>query len=282
LDRKKAKIILGTVQFGLEYGITNKLGQPSYEECKKILDTAYSHGIRTLDTADAYGNSYEVIGRYHRETNNIFKVHTKFREYPGSFESYLRSVREKLCVEEIDYLYFHSFNDFLEKKKVGLSLELSVNLGLSIYSNSELEVAIEEDLIRIIQLPLNLLDHRGLKEGLIRKARDKGKVIATRSSFLQGLFFLEESLFPDKLKPLLSSIIELKEIAKNSGNSINEFALAYPLCMDEVDFVLMGVDSTEQLENNIEASKITLKVEDLMKIERIVTDNPLLLNPTNW
>ena len=56
------KLGLGTVQFGTDYGISNKLGQTSADEVRKILEFAAGHGIRYLDTAPAYGTSEAVLG----------------------------------------------------------------------------------------------------------------------------------------------------------------------------------------------------------------------------
>jgi len=57
-----SKIILGTVQFGLDYGINNNNGKPNNNEIKSILDYAFDNKINFLDTAEAYGNSHEIIG----------------------------------------------------------------------------------------------------------------------------------------------------------------------------------------------------------------------------
>jgi len=59
-----SKIVLGTVQFGLDYGINNIHGQVSEDESFSILKFAWEHGIDTLDTAHSYGNSEKVIGNY--------------------------------------------------------------------------------------------------------------------------------------------------------------------------------------------------------------------------
>ena len=57
------KLGLGTVQFGLPYGISNANGQTSAEEVKAILQAAAQHGISLLDTASAYGNAEAVLGK---------------------------------------------------------------------------------------------------------------------------------------------------------------------------------------------------------------------------
>lgn len=49
------KIVLGTVQFGMNYGITNKNRQTSEEEVEKILEFAKNHSISVLDTAQDMG-----------------------------------------------------------------------------------------------------------------------------------------------------------------------------------------------------------------------------------
>jgi uncharacterized protein len=54
------KIVLGTVQFGLDYGINNKNGKIKFAEVNSILNFAWENGIRLLDSAYRYGDSEEV------------------------------------------------------------------------------------------------------------------------------------------------------------------------------------------------------------------------------
>ena len=58
----------GTVQFGMEYGIANKIGRPSAPEVDRILSMAYEAGFRMLDTAPGYGDSEEMLGN----TSSVF------------------------------------------------------------------------------------------------------------------------------------------------------------------------------------------------------------------
>ncbi|MDD5598133.1 MAG: aldo/keto reductase, partial [Victivallaceae bacterium] len=60
---KFSKMMLGTVQFGLNYGIANSAGKPTYETVREIIKAAYEGGINCLDTAAGYGDSDELIGR---------------------------------------------------------------------------------------------------------------------------------------------------------------------------------------------------------------------------
>ncbi len=57
-----SKLALGTVQFGMSYGISNKHGQTTREQIIKILELAQKNDIRVLDTASSYGNSENILG----------------------------------------------------------------------------------------------------------------------------------------------------------------------------------------------------------------------------
>ena len=57
------KLALGTVQFGIDYGVNSTYGQVRPEEVKKILSYARSKDIDFLDTAPAYGNSEKILGK---------------------------------------------------------------------------------------------------------------------------------------------------------------------------------------------------------------------------
>ena len=57
------RLAIGTAQFGMPYGISNKNGQTSELEIKKILDLASVGGVDTLDTAITYGKSEATLGQ---------------------------------------------------------------------------------------------------------------------------------------------------------------------------------------------------------------------------
>ena len=72
------KIVLGTAQMGLDYGINNKNGKIPLEQSDKILNKAYESGIKFLDTAQVYGEAHKVIGEFHKTNPTTkFKINTK-------------------------------------------------------------------------------------------------------------------------------------------------------------------------------------------------------------
>jgi uncharacterized protein len=252
------KIILGTAQFGLSYGINNSAGKPSVKEVFDVLDIAYRNGINFLDTADAYGDSIEVIGNYHNNSKNRFKVLSKFANVVhGELEQIVKNSLDKLRIAQFDVYSYHSFadyfnnrflmNDLLELKTKGLLRKI----GISVYTNSELEQVIDDINIEVIQLPYNLLDNSNLRGNLIERAKQKGKLIHVRSVFLQGLFFMNCNSFPETLSPLKPYIQTINDYCTIKSLSIHSLALSYAFFNKNIDNVLIGVDNNSQLLNDI-------------------------------
>jgi len=284
------KIILGTVQMGLPYGINNTKGKISPVECQKILTMAYKSGIRFLDTAEAYGNAHEVIGDFHQANPDmVFKVVTKFTTVndKGIEDKILQFLKE-LHIRQLEGIMFHgmhSFNNYrntlpglAEIKKQGLFR----HLGVSIYTNDELAEILHEDEIDIIQLPFNLLDNYLIHGELMEEAKRKGKTVQTRSTFLQGLFFKSPMDAHPVVQALQQQLIKIHQIAHEQDTAVRSLALAYCLYQSNIDQVLIGVDSLKQLKSNLEALSYRIEEKTVQKIDQIQTKNKDLLNPSLW
>ena len=72
------KLVLGTVQFGLDYGVNNQSGQVQQSEVNKILQLAKESGIKKIDTSSAYGTSESVLGKSLSENNLQFHIISKY------------------------------------------------------------------------------------------------------------------------------------------------------------------------------------------------------------
>lgn len=282
------KLILGTVQFGLDYGINNSIGKPNIGEIHKILDFAISSGIEILDTADAYGNASEIIGSYFNEKGSVFKVNTKFKGGDKSLVEQLQGSLSVLNLAQVDTYFFHSFEDFKSNKAYLTELVLLKesglirNIGLSVYDNLEFEKAIITKEIDVIQFPFNLLDNFHQRGQLIKLAKFKGKQLQIRSAFLQGLFFKNLDGLSSTLSPLRPYLIEIKKIAKELGVEMEHLALSYALQQPEIDYVIIGVDNLEQLQRNIKLIKIPISNEIIETINKINVKETKLLYPKNW
>ena len=284
------KLILGTVQLGVNYGINNLEGKPSLDKSFNILNIAFENGIKTLDTAEAYGSAHEVIGLFHsKNPTKKFKVITKFPklinyDIVDKVDSYLKDLK----INHLETLMFHSFDSYQNNIN---NLDILKNLksnnkintfGVSVYTNDEIEKVILNQDIDIIQLPFNLLDNINYRGDILHKAKIKGKIIHTRSSFLQGLFFKDFNNKMHIVKKLKKQLEILKQIRMESNCSVEELALGYCVGQNNIDNVIIGIDSTFQLINNIKASNFHITENILKKINNINVKDLNLLNPSLW
>ena len=286
-----SKLILGTVQFGLKYGINNTIGKPTNDEVLSLLKVAYNSGIRVLDTAEAYGNAHQLIGNYHKKQDNFkFEIITKFPHHikHNLIKSKVIEYLDIMYVKTLDAIMFHSFDSFKSNYNALKTLNelksdgLINNIGVSVYTNTQLESLLNEDLITVVQLPFNLLDNFSIRGDLINKLKEKGKIIHTRSAFLQGLFFkkITDNLsIVQALKPHLKT---LNKIVKKQGCSMEELALSYCIKQNNIDNIIIGVDSISQLNANIKAAAHEVNEEALKCIDNICVKNLDLLNPSLW
>jgi uncharacterized protein len=287
------KIVLGTVQLGMDYGINNTSGKPDAEEAMKILTTAYESGIRTLDTAEAYGSSQEVIGTFHKSTSlGRFSVITK---YNGScvqdvqdFKSHVLNTLQLLNVDCLEAYLFHNYevytkfscweaiHELVSKKKIK-------KLGVSVYTNEQAMAVAQDHRVHLVQLPFNLLDNFSLRGDILRAIKNNGKELHVRSVFLQGLFYKERSAL-GALSPLKETLLRLDNLAKEESVDIGTLALAYSLRQPYIDKVLIGVETESQLIQNIRMAKASLSVNEsiLTTIDHLQVQSPELLNPSNW
>jgi aryl-alcohol dehydrogenase-like predicted oxidoreductase len=272
------KIGLGTVQFGLPYGISNKNGQTSHLEVKQIIDYATNIGIRYIDTAYGYGEAEEVIGQ-----NDLskFRIISKFAllESNETLEDQLSISLKRLNLKSIYGYMAHIPLSLLDDDKLWndllrLKSEKKVEkIGYSLNSPLELEQLLSKDRIPdIIQVPYNYFDNR-FKDQLI-ELKKNGCEIHTRSCFLQGLFFSDTTTLSshfDAVKPIINSL-QTQEKENLSGALLKTI-----LSHDFIDVVVIGVENLDQLKINIQNIETSSILEPLNKH---FTDK--ILMPSNW
>ena len=273
------KLVLGTVQFGLQYGV-NSAGRPSQEAVKSILTEAAKGGIATLDTSSAYGNSEEVLGESIAVPDQ-FKIVSKYPKGETPVGEMFNSSLKRLKVEKLYGYLLHHFEVYKNNPQVWdefVALKESgkvQKIGFSLYTPEELEFILKNGSpFDIIQVPFNIFDKKFLP--LMKELHEKGVEIHVRSTFLQGLFFKDRNALPEKLQPMKKYLLQLDEFSKESGLSISEIALNYNLQNPYIDGVLIGVDNVEQLQMNLNSVKDTpIDIEIEVKEQE-------LLNPVNW
>lgn len=271
------KIGLGTVQFGTKYGIANTFGKTSKAEVTRILDFAGDVGIQIIDTASAYGNAEYLLG-----LNNInkFKIISKF--LPSSTNGRVKDqFNQSISKLKVDALYGYlahrpeslidntsDWEELLELKKHGFVKKI----GYSLNNTQELKELVKKGYLPdIIQIPFNLFDHRFKEEAILLK--ENGCEIHARSSFLQGLFFMDIEKLPYFFNPVKDKIGELQNTFKaNLPNAL----LNHSLSQSFIDYVIIGVENKKQLFENIYRSKDIATLNVNFKISEDI------LIPSNW
>lgn len=282
-----SKLILGTVQLGLHYGINNASGLMPYAEANEILNLAYANGIEIIDTAADYGDSEKRIGQFSKINHSAFSIISKFSKINKSWKASLSQSLENLNVEKIDTIMFHSYESYAINKGIiheilNVKGSLFNKLGVSVYTNEELAALKGDIYVDVIQCPFNLLDNHSIRSQYLIDLKEEKKTIHTRSVFLQGLFFMDIKNIPIKLKSLIPLLKNIHTISNDNHISIGHLALQYALSKNYIEGVLIGVDSIDQLKKNIFWANNLLDSKIFQEIDKILIDNTTLLNPSKW
>jgi aryl-alcohol dehydrogenase-like predicted oxidoreductase len=277
------KIALGTVQFGLDYGISNKEGKTSSGEVEKILIQAERFDIDLLDTAYAYGSSEKVLGDL--LAGFKFKIVSKFPT-PQQGKTIKSYIQESLSLLKVKTLYAYMAHDaqcilddlqlwrqLLELREEGIVSKI----GYSLYSTPQLRKLVDSGCKPdIVQVPYNVFDRRFETEFELLKTM--GTEIHVRSVFLQGLFFMKPEELPsyfDEAKPLLKKMQFICPEKQTLGAALINFCLKNPF----VDRVVIGVNNVAQLSSNI--LNLSLSLPSFNWDDFNITDESILL-PYQW
>ncbi len=255
-----SRISLGTAQFGLPYGIANSDGQVPTSEAHQILDRAYQHGIRKLDTASLYGSSEAVIGSSDKHdwaiTTKIAGLPADCGDVAGWVEDELKASFNALQIETVDTVLLHHPDDLLGSSGKELYDALAAcranglckRLGVSLYSADEADPYLEHFALDTIQLPFSLVDRGLVTTGRAHELNEAGISIQVRSIFLQGLLLMsvteQVQRFP-QAEPLWRAFAAW---CSEQGVDAHEACLRFVFGQADLDAIIVGVDSAAQLD----------------------------------
>ena len=287
-----SKISLGTVQFGIDYGINSINGKVDRKEIKKILIYAKSQNINLLDTAPMYGDSEKILGEL--KTPN-FKIITKTRHFSNKvindndinlmcndFNNSLKRLKTK----NIYALLIHNANDLLKtgSQKIYDYLlylkqeEKITKIGVSVYDDTQLDYIINNFDIDLVQAPLNILDKRMIDKNILSKLQKKNIEFHARSIFLQGLLLMKQNEIPEMFDRWNALWKIWHDWLQDNQITALEALVRYATSIPHVSKVFVGVESENQLKEIILASNGSLP--ELPK--ELFSDDIHLLNPSYW
>ena len=277
------KLALGTVQFGLDYGVTNQSGKVAESKIEGILDFAKSNGIDILDTASGYGNSEQVLGGVGVDDYQIITKTTSLKhgvdEVIRGFYQSLKYLNQKsvdgLLIHDINEVNNKEFNDLFERLNKLKQQGLINKIGFSVYTPEQVNFLLDNFDFDIIQLPFNVFDTRLSEGGQLQALKKKNIEIHARSIFLQGIL-LDFNNLSSYFSTWREQFDKYQKSVEKSGMSLLEYALNFVLNTQELDKVLVGVNSERQLREIIQSTK----KEGKSSAHPINDVN--LLNPSLW
>lgn len=285
------RIALGTAQFGLDYGVSNRRGLIPRDEVFEILKLAGTAGVDMLDTAQAYGSSEEAIGAFLKSSGAKFKVITKLKDVPSArTEGSLRASLQRTGAGSFYGVMMHSFEEYeaAPGKYAALAAACGTGLaektGFSLYRPEQAEKLLASKVpFGIVQVPYNLLDRRF--ERVFPALKRAGVEIHVRSVFLQGALLMPPDGLPVKLAALRPKIERLRDYAARSNLPLPAVCAGFALSAPEADKVVIGVDGLDSFAANLEALR-ALRGDAAADIRSALAgleenDENLIL-PQNW
>ncbi len=289
------RIGLGTVQFGLDYGVSNKQGKTDISVAEAIIKEALRSGVDVIDTAALYGDSESVLGSI-IPSDSAVKIITKITpDLKDSFlsldgNSVLGAFQDsinRLNCKSVYGVLVHQATDLFTggKPLVDLLNELKARglvekIGVSVYDADSIDNMLNLFTPDIVQLPVSIADQRLYQSGHLTKLKDHNVEIHARSLFMQGLLLMRMKGVPAFFDPIRGYLSDFNIAVAEAGMSNVEACVRFGLSVSEIDYLIMGVTSISELteivavcnspsNNSIEYGEMELK-------------DKYFLNPANW
>lgn len=283
-----SRLVLGTAQLGMHYGIANNTGAPTKAEAFQILEYAWESGIRRFDTAPGY-QSEPIIGEFvraHRlggEINLLTKIPSigESNDWQEVVQSSIAASFKELGVDKIEVLFFHNpkdafllfdHADFFKKIMAAFPIEA---LGVSVYEPHEVERMHGCGFELAFQFPFNMLDRRFEKNSIALGCR------YARSIFLQGVLASEQmrSGAPEPLKKLHDAIwIDGARL----GLSLKQVAWTFIRASKCLDYFLIGVEAANQLKDLLQLNAVGMEAIEAFDKVRCTYVSADWLDPRKW
>lgn len=291
------KLALGTVQFGLRYGVANTTGQPAEAEVADILRHAAGAGVEVLDTACLYGDSEAVLGRS-LPADHGFKIVTKTPKFAGvdgataaiALKAAFAESCERLRLPRLYGLLVHDANDLLGTAGDAIwhaMQELQaekrvVRIGASVYNGSQIDALLQRYPIDLVQLPLSVLDQRLIQSGHLEHLAERNIEVHVRSAFLQGALLMAPDCLPLHLAGLRPCLEQISVRAATLGISPLQAALRFVSGLKQVAAVVCGVDSVAQFDQLAAALEHTETALSAEAAAACACSDTQLLDPSQW
>lgn len=283
------KIVIGTAQLTMPYGICNKNNSISKQSIKKIFRLSNKTGVLFIDTALNYGHNDNVLKNY---INNKYQVITKIPKFNRNHinsnkkvENLIRESLSKLNIKKFYAILLHSPNQLLNKNgsriyQILLNLKkkkLTKNIGISVYSKNTTIKIIKKYKFNLIQLPFNIVNQEFNNQDFIKLVKKKKIEIHARSIFLQGILTnkkIRNKKFFSKWSRIFKIIDQIKK-----KNEVNDLELNINFCINKkwINKIIIGIDNFLQFK-----SILNTKIKNIIYEPIPMNIKKSLYDPRKW
>jgi aryl-alcohol dehydrogenase-like predicted oxidoreductase len=288
----RAKLGLGTVQWGLDYGLANHGGKTPLDIVGQILAQARRLDVEVLDTASMYGDSEIVLGSFKLDgfkvvtkTPRVGKAEVSKEDVAHVYDTFMLSLKRLnqskvygLLCHHADDLVMPGGEDLIDLLGQLKAKGLVEKIGVSVYESKQLAAILEVLRPDIVQLPLSVLDQRMLLDGSISRLKEMGIEIHARSAFLQGLLLMRMEEVPGYFQPIRPLLEKWHASVASQRLTLLQAALAFVRDLPEVDTVLVGVQDLAQFESCYQ----DFYSETVFSGAGLACNDPAYVNPALW
>ena len=279
------KVVIGTANFDLNYKLL-KNNNINRRKIYSILNYCKQNKFEYFDTAQSYEFAEEILGNYSKENQCNFKVITKVKESEIVSEKNLSKSIKRLYTKPF-CLLCHDYKQYLNKKNINKLLELKEKkqikyFGVSVYNKKEIEQVIKFQKPDILQIPINILDQRLVKDNYLKEIKKKNIEIHARSIFLRGLLFYDYLEISKIFPSIKSEILKLHNNAKFENLSLSQLSLAWVNSIKEIDKLVIGITSDIELKENLEILSKKIINDNARTEFDININDDMILNPSKW
>ena len=290
------KLGLGTAQFGMDYGVSNRRGQCPPDEIREILDAARELGLTVIDTAATYGASEEALGQC-LDAGHGFEIVTKLPPIEPALcaesakrmvWSYFERSLARLGQQAVHGLLVHRAADLMGPKgaSVWSAMQelrdegLVTRIGASVYDAADIEALLEDFSPDLIQLPFNILGQGVAQGGWLARLKQRGVEIHARSAFLQGALLMDPATLPPHLADAAAWLESWRQAMAVEGLDAIAGALACVRARPEIDVIVAGVTCAGELREIAAAAARPLPAG--VDWSQFALKDVAITDPRNW